>query len=60
MKCPVCGAAELIHDMRNLLYTYKCESTTVEALTGDFCPACGEVILEAKDGNRYSDLVGQF
>lgn len=23
MKCPVCGAAELIHDTRDLPYTYK-------------------------------------
>ncbi|WP_394341437.1 type II toxin-antitoxin system MqsA family antitoxin [Photorhabdus laumondii] len=22
MKCPVCGAAELIHDTRDLPYTY--------------------------------------
>ena len=25
MKCLVCGAAELIHDTRDLPYTYKCE-----------------------------------
>ena len=29
MKCPVCGAAELIHDTRDLPYTYKGESTTI-------------------------------
>lgn len=23
MKCPSCGAAELIHDTRDLPYTYK-------------------------------------
>jgi len=26
MKCPVCGAAELIHDTRDLPYTYKGET----------------------------------
>lgn len=60
MKCPVCGAAELIHDTRNMPYTYKGESTTIEAVTGEFCPSCGEVILNGKDGNRYSELIGQF
>ncbi|MFY3858120.1 type II toxin-antitoxin system MqsA family antitoxin [Achromobacter xylosoxidans] len=46
MNCPCCGAAELIHDTRDLLYTYKGESTTISAVTGDFCPACDESITE--------------
>jgi HTH-type transcriptional regulator / antitoxin MqsA len=29
MKCPECGAAELIRDTRNLRYVYKGESTTI-------------------------------
>lgn len=52
MKCPVCGAAELIHDTRDLPYTYKGESTVIAALTGDFCPACAESILDAAESNR--------
>ena len=60
MKCPICGAAEMIHDTRDVPYTYKGETTTVPAVTGDFCPACGEVLLEREHGDRYSELVGQF
>ena len=60
MKCPVCGAAELIHDTRDMSYIYKSESTTIPAVTGDFCPACGEVILNREHGDRYGDLIGQF
>ena len=60
MKCPVCGAADLIHDTRDLAYTYKGETTTLPAVTGDFCPACGEVILNREHGDRYSELVGAF
>ena len=41
MKCPVCGAAELIPDVRDLPYTYKGETTLIPAVTGEFCPACG-------------------
>lgn len=52
MKCPVCGAAELIHDTRDLPYTYKGESTIIAAVTGDFCPACAESILDAAESNR--------
>jgi HTH-type transcriptional regulator/antitoxin MqsA len=52
MKCPVCGAAELIHDTRDLPYTYKGESTVIAAVTGNFCPACAESILDAAESNR--------
>ncbi len=52
MKCPVCGAAELIHDTRDLPYTYKGECTIISAVTGDFCPACAESILEAAESDR--------
>jgi HTH-type transcriptional regulator/antitoxin MqsA len=60
MKCPVCGAAELIEDTRDIPYTYKGETTTVPGVMGDFCPACGEVVLNRESGDRYSELLGQF
>lgn len=52
MKCPVCGAAALIHDTRDLPYTYKGETTVIAAVTGDFCPACNESVLDAAESNR--------
>ncbi|MDX5936824.1 type II toxin-antitoxin system MqsA family antitoxin [Acidithiobacillus thiooxidans] len=52
MKCPVCGAAELIHDTRDLSYTYKGETTVIATVTGDFCPACAESVLDAAESNR--------
>lgn len=52
MKCPVCGAAELIHDTRDLPYSYKGETTVVAAVTGGFCPACGESVLDAVESAR--------
>jgi HTH-type transcriptional regulator/antitoxin MqsA len=52
MKCPVCGAAELINDTRDLPYTYKGETTAIAAVTGKFCPACAESILDAAESNR--------
>ncbi len=60
MKCPVCGAAELIHDTRNLPYTYKGETTVIAAVTGDFCPACAESILDADETNRVMREMGAF
>jgi len=52
MKCPVCGDAQLIRDTRDLPYTYKGETTVLTAVTGDFCPACSESILDAAESNR--------
>ena len=60
MKCSCCGAAELIHHTRNMPHIYKGETTTIPAVTGEFCPACGEIILNREHGDRYSKSLGQF
>ncbi len=52
MKCPVCGAAELIHDTRDELYTYKGETAVIAAVTGDYCPACGECLTGPEETDR--------
>ena len=60
MKCPVCGAAELVHDTRDLPYTYKGEATVIAAVTGDFCPACAESILDATESDRVMSEMRAF
>ncbi|MDP1654236.1 MAG: type II toxin-antitoxin system MqsA family antitoxin [Rhodocyclaceae bacterium] len=60
MKCPSCGAAELVHDTRDVPFTYKGETTTIPAVTGDFCPACAEIILNAEEADRYGSAVRAF
>lgn len=60
MKCPVCGAAELIHDTRDLSYSYKGETTSIPAVTGDFCPACAESILDAVESDRVMQEMRDF
>ncbi len=60
MKCPVCGAAELIHDTRDIPYTYKGETTVIPAVTADFCPACGESITDAAETNRVMREMQEF
>lgn len=52
MKCPVCGVAELIHDIRDLSYTYKGETTTITRVKADFCPACDESITDTAETER--------
>jgi HTH-type transcriptional regulator/antitoxin MqsA len=60
MKCPVCGAADLIHDTRDLPYTYKGETTHVAAVTGDFCPACAESVLDVSESDRVMHEMRAF
>lgn len=60
MKCPVCGLAELIHDTRNLPYNYKGETTVIAAVTGDFCPACAESVLDTAESDRITREMRAF
>jgi HTH-type transcriptional regulator/antitoxin MqsA len=52
--------AELVHDTRDMPYTYKGESTVIPAVTGDFCPACGETVLEMGESVRASAAMLEF
>ncbi|HEY4036614.1 MAG TPA: type II toxin-antitoxin system MqsA family antitoxin [Ktedonobacteraceae bacterium] len=60
MECPICSSAKLIHDTRDISHTYKGETTVIQNVTGDFCPACGESILELAEASRVSSLMGEF
>lgn len=52
MNCPCCGAAGLIHETRDISIPYKDGSIVVPAVTGDFCSACGESILDREQSER--------
>lgn len=60
MRCPSCAAAELVYDTRDMQYTFKNESTTIPAVTGDFCPVCGEAVLDASESARVSTAMLGF
>ncbi len=60
MKCPICGAAKLVRDTRDVSYTYKGENTVLPQVTGDFCPACDESILDAGESRRTMSLMLAF
>src|ERR1035438_5495434 len=57
MKCPSCGERKLVRDTRDVPYTYKGETTTIPAVRGEFCPACGESVLAAAESKRVSPPV---
>jgi HTH-type transcriptional regulator/antitoxin MqsA len=60
MKCPSCGTAKLVHDTRDMRYTYKGESTVLRQVTGEFCPACDESVLDAAESRRTMNLMLAF
>lgn len=60
MKCPVCGAAPLIHDTRDITYTYKGETTVIPAVTGEFCSACNESITNLNETERVMREIQAF
>jgi HTH-type transcriptional regulator/antitoxin MqsA len=60
MKCPICGKADLVHETRDLHYTYKGKTTTIGGIEGDFCRACNEGILYPEGIDRFGQLAQEF
>ena len=60
MKCPSCGEGKLVRDTRDIPYTYKGDTTTIPAVRGEFCPACGEYVLAAAEASRVSAAMLEF
>ena len=49
-----------MHDTRDMPYTYKGESTILPQVTGNFCTACDESILDAAESRRTMKLTLAF
>jgi len=60
MKCEICGAGELVQDVRDLPYTYKGETTVLPHVEGEFCTACDESILGPQESRRTMELMLAF
>ena len=60
MKCQNCGAADLVRAIRAVPYIYKGEQTRIPSVRGDFCPNCGELMLDADESARLSSLMLDF
>ena len=54
MKCPSCGAAELVADCRTITRQVDGTEITVPNVHGDYCPACGEYVFDQEQGDRYA------
>ncbi|GGX11976.1 DNA-binding protein [Pigmentiphaga litoralis] len=60
MKCPACGAAELVVETSDLPYVYRGAATVIAEVTGERCPVCREQVLDSVEAGRVSDLMLAF
>lgn len=60
MKCPICAGQDLVRDRRDIDYSYKGESTKILSVRGEFCPSCGEMILDSGEAERVSAAMMDF
>ena len=59
MRCRCCGAADLVKATRDVPAMCGGKTMVIPAVTGDFCAACGEVMLNREEGDRFSALLGE-
>lgn len=60
MKCPTCGEGKLVHETRDVSYTYKGETTTFPNVTADYCTACDEYLTAPGEMQRVMDMMKEF
>jgi HTH-type transcriptional regulator / antitoxin MqsA len=60
MKCGNCGSSKVKRAIRDQSFTYKGEATIIAAVKGDWCNACGEVMLDRPEIDRTSAAIGVF
>lgn len=60
MKCPTCDKGKLVHDTRDVSYTYKGKTTTFPNVTADFCTACDDYLTAPGEMQRVMGMMKEF
>ena len=55
MQCPACGHPEMMEKKIDETLYHGEHSLTLHAMTGDFCPACGEGVWNEESYRRYTE-----
>ena len=55
MQCPACGYPEMEQKNQDETLSYSGQSVTVENLSGEFCPACGEGVWDSESNQRLDE-----
>ena len=56
-ECLDCGSPEMARGSRNVRITLGGLASTVRAVDGWHCPACGEIEFVAGEGKRYAEAL---
>ena len=57
---PAVRPTNLVQDVRDVSYAYGGQSTILSAVSGAFCPACGDGVFERSEANRISAALLAF
>lgn len=55
--CLNCEQADMVRRKKDAVIAYRGHQTTVRALDGWHCPACGEIEFAGKEGERYANAL---
>jgi len=55
MKCPACGSPEMVEQTKDVTLSSGGRSIIVEKIGGEFCPNCGEGVLDSEGYRRLTD-----
>ena len=55
--CLNCEQADMVRRKKDTVIAYRGHQTTVRAIDGWHCPACGEVEFAGKEGERYAQAL---
>lgn len=60
MICPFCDQPAMQHAVRDIPFEYKGESIVIPHVEGDFCAACGEMIMADAESLRVGTAMRAF
>lgn len=60
MRCPFCGRAELQRVVRDVPLALNGRHAVVAGVSGDFCEACGEMILADGEADRIGSAMQEL
>lgn len=59
MNCPECDGT-MVHEKRDMPYSYKGDVTLITGVEGDYCIDCDEVVLDLTESRRVSAAMLAF
>ena len=59
-ECLNCEEGQMTHEIRDVVYEYRGQKTSIPKISGWFCNHCHEVEFDKGEGNRYAHEISNF